>query len=114
MVREFTPLARWLLRQLGERRESARAASIEAGMDHAAISRFLRGTQPSPESCQKIAAYFGVPVEEVLSLAGHMPTPPGHDAFLRHVAEIAQDYSVDQRKQALEHLRAIQRLGRES
>jgi hypothetical protein len=32
----------------------------------------VRGTQPGLEICKGLAAYFGVPPEDVLRLAGHL------------------------------------------
>ena len=47
------------------------------GVSHATVSRWLtRDDRPSPRSCQKLAAYAGVPLERVLSLAGHLPSLP--------------------------------------
>jgi transcriptional regulator with XRE-family HTH domain len=107
--KNFTPLARWLLEQLDERNESARAASLNAGLDHAAISRIIRGTQPSPETCQRLADYFEVPTELLLTLAGHMPAPEDLDAFARQVAELTRGWTDSERRLALELLRTVHR-----
>ncbi|HEX78523.1 MAG TPA: helix-turn-helix transcriptional regulator [Dehalococcoidia bacterium] len=46
-------------------------------VSHATVSRWLSGKDiPSPRSCRKIAVYAGVPLERVLSLAGHLPPLP--------------------------------------
>jgi len=108
----LAPLARWLLEKLDDRNESARAASLGAGLDHAAISRFLQGVAPTPDSCRKLADYFEVPAEFVLALAGHMPTPEEHDAFVQQVAELAKDWSEEERRLGLELLRTVRRVGR--
>jgi len=45
------------------------------GVSHATVSRWLHGTDiPNIRSCQRLAAYSGVPPEKVLSIAGHLPT----------------------------------------
>lgn len=84
----WTPLAEWLSKQLGERNESAREASLRAGLDHSAISRFMSGTKPTVESCHKLAAHFGVPEKMVLELAGYFP-PEDFDEFTRQVNYLA-------------------------
>ena len=49
----------------------------DLGLSHATVSRWLSGQdRPCPRSCQKLAAFAGVPLERVLSLAGHLPPLP--------------------------------------
>ena len=44
------------------------------GVSHATVSRWLYHKDiPNVRSCQRLAAYSGVPVEKVLYLAGHLP-----------------------------------------
>ena len=44
------------------------------GISHATVSRWLSGKDiPSVGSCRKLAEYSGVPLERVLSIAGHLP-----------------------------------------
>ena len=46
----------------------------ELGISHATVSRWLaRKDVPSTGSCRKLAAYSGVPLEKILSIAGHLP-----------------------------------------
>ena len=48
--------------------------AADLGVSHATVIRWLRGTDtPSPESCKKLAKYSGVPLERILSYAGHLP-----------------------------------------
>ena len=48
--------------------------AADLGTSHATVSRWLSGEdKPCPESCRKLAEYSGVPLERILSLAGHMP-----------------------------------------
>ena len=45
------------------------------GVSHATVSRWLSGDDiPSPRSCRKLAEFSGVPLEKILSVAGHLPT----------------------------------------
>jgi transcriptional regulator with XRE-family HTH domain len=46
----------------------------ELGVSHATVSRWLSGKDiPNTRSCNRISEYSGVPVESVMSLAGHLP-----------------------------------------
>ena len=48
--------------------------AAELGVSHATVSRWLANKDvPNIRSCQRLAAYSGVPVEKVLSVAGHLP-----------------------------------------
>ena len=48
------------------------------GVSHATVSRWLSGNDtPSTQSCQRLAEYSGVPLEKVLSTAGHLPEIDG-------------------------------------
>jgi transcriptional regulator with XRE-family HTH domain len=46
----------------------------QLGVSHATVSRWLHGTDvPNIRSCQRLAAYSGVPLDKVLSLVGYLP-----------------------------------------
>jgi len=48
--------------------------AAELGVSHATVSRWLSNKDvPNIRSCQRLAAYSGVPLEKVLSLAGYLP-----------------------------------------
>jgi len=48
--------------------------AADLGVSHATVSRWLSGQDiPSTKSCRKLAEYSSVPLEKVLSLAGHLP-----------------------------------------
>lgn len=61
--------------------------AADLGISHATVSRWLLGKDvPSPRSCRRLAEYSGVPVENILSLVGHLPriaekTPPEWPEF---------------------------------
>ena len=99
-------LQEWLLAQLRRTNESMREASIAADMDHAAISRFMADTVPSPDNCRKLAEHFGVPVSYVLSLVGHVDPPPTLTVFLAQIATATEGWSEEQKVQLLEVVRA--------
>ena len=77
MSQPQTPLAAWLIRACAARNLSWAEGSRRAGLSQGAISAIVRGTQPGLEICKGLAAYFGVPLEDVLQMAGHLtPTRP--------------------------------------
>ena len=46
----------------------------DLGVSHATVSRWLSDKDiPNIRSCQKLAEYSGVPLEKILSVAGHLP-----------------------------------------
>ncbi len=64
--------AGYLERLLDERNESMREASLEAGLDHSALSRFITQRQrPTRESCIALADHFRVNPNEILTRAGY-------------------------------------------
>ncbi len=51
--------------------------AADLSVSHATVSRWLWGKDiPSTHSCQKLATLSGVPLERILSLAGHLPPLP--------------------------------------
>ena len=47
--------------------------ATDLGISHATVSRWISGYDvPNTGSCQKLANYSGVPVENVLSIVGHI------------------------------------------
>lgn len=76
MSESQTPLVAWLIQACETRGLSWAEASRRAGLSQGTISAIVRGTQPGLEICKGLAGFFGVPLEDVLRLAGHMlPTP---------------------------------------
>lgn len=66
------PLATLLERWLEERDLSQRQASLEAGLDRGALSRFIgEGRRPSRHSLIMLADYFGVNPNRLLELVGY-------------------------------------------
>ena len=68
-VKEFIIFLQELMRRRG-RLPSQLAADL--GVSHTSVSRWLSGKdRPSLVSCVRLANYAGVPLERVLSAAGH-------------------------------------------
>lgn len=103
-------LQKWLLRQLNHRNESAREASLGAKLNHGAISHYLGGNRPSPMSCRKLARYFEVPAEMLLYLAGYISAPRDHDAFVKQMSEISEEWTEDERQEVLDMVLALCRV----
>ena len=52
---------------------SLRRIAVESGVSASTLSRWIHGKQtPSPENCQRLAEYLSLPVEHLLTLAGHL------------------------------------------
>ena len=48
------------------------------GVSHVTVSRWLSNADvPNIKSCRRLAEYSGVPLEKVLSIAGHLPEVAG-------------------------------------
>jgi len=48
--------------------------AADLGLSHATVSRWLSGEDaPNTRSCRRLAEYSGVPVENILSIVGHLP-----------------------------------------
>ena len=48
--------------------------AADLGVSHATVGRWLSNKDvPSTDSCRRLAAYSGVPVEKILSITGHLP-----------------------------------------
>lgn len=64
----------WLRRELASKGWKQVEFAERLGMDKGIVGRWLRGERvPSPESCDRISDVLGVPLDEVLALAGHRP-----------------------------------------
>lgn len=69
-----TPLGAWIASMLRSRRWTQTDLAERMGVDQSMISKWVRGARnPDIPRCESIARAFGVPPEEVLSLAGRMP-----------------------------------------
>ena len=59
---------------MARRRRLPSQLATAIGVSHPTVGRWMTGEDvPSTTSCRKLAVYSGVPVEEILSMAGHLP-----------------------------------------
>jgi len=68
----------WLTEKMRERDLNNTGLALKIGVSDVAVGFWLRRkTIPDLESCRKLAEFFNVPTETVLSLAGHLePVDP--------------------------------------
>lgn len=113
-VDRFRNFVKPLLEQLDE---SYRQASMSAGLDEAALSRYFRGTQPMRDACIALADHFGINPNEMLKAAGYDPLhffdrrlidpnaiPPDVEQFLGEIMKIE---TATIRKEMIEALRQV-------
>ena len=68
------PLVSFLLEVMRRRKRLPSQLAADLGISHATVSRWLSGADiPNTRSCRKLAEYSGVPLEKILSVAGHLP-----------------------------------------
>jgi len=74
-------LAHWLKQQMDQKNVNALGLSYAINVSHVTIGKWLKGTYtPKPANCRKLAAYFRIPEDKVLLIAGHRKLPnPGGD-----------------------------------
>jgi len=71
---EEVPIVSFLKEVMRRRKRLPSQLAADLGVSHATVSRWLSGQDiPSTKSCRKLAEYSSVPLEKVLSLAGHLP-----------------------------------------
>lgn len=64
----------FLQKLMARRRRLPSQLAADVGVSHPTVGRWLSGEDvPSTASCRKLATYSGIPVEEILSVAGHLP-----------------------------------------
>jgi len=76
MSKEFSE---WLKAMCEQRGLSWRAASLGAGLGEKTIQLLIREPErrPTTQTCTKLALFFGMPIAEVLELAGYAGIAPG-------------------------------------
>ena len=111
---------------LEQRDESYRQASMSAGLDETAISRYFRGTQPMRDACIALADHFGVNPNEMLKAAGYAPLhffdrrlidpnaiPPDVEQFLGEIMKIENETIRKEMIEALRQVLKVQMMMRE-
>ena len=74
MSTQEVPIVSFLKELMRRRKRLPSQLAADMGISHATVSRWLSCKDiPSTRSCQRLAEYSGVPLERVLSVAGHLP-----------------------------------------
>jgi transcriptional regulator with XRE-family HTH domain len=74
MSTEDIPIVSFIREVMRRRKRLPSQLAADLSISHATVSRWLSGKDiPSTKSCRKLAEYSGVPLENVLSIAGHLP-----------------------------------------
>jgi hypothetical protein len=74
MSTEYTPIISFLKEAMRRRKRLAGQPAANLGLSCATVRRWLSGKDiPSTKSCRKLSEYSCVPLENVLSIAGHLP-----------------------------------------
>lgn len=69
-----TAIVSFLGKLMARRRRRPSQLAADIGVSQPTVVRWMSGADaPSTASCRKLAEYSGVPVEEILSLSGHLP-----------------------------------------
>jgi transcriptional regulator with XRE-family HTH domain len=97
-----------------------RQVSLRAGLDHGAVSRFVRGRHPHRDSCLLLAETLQVDPNQVLVMAGYEPMPVVDRSlidpadFPPEVKEFAADLATipaDRRREIIAALRVLVKSG---
>ena len=68
-----SPIISFLNEAMRRRKILPSQLAVNLGISHTTVGRWLSGTDiPGIPSCRKLAEYSGVPLEQVLYLAGHL------------------------------------------
>ena len=110
-TRESTALTRFIRAWIADRKLSALALAQRAGVPHTTLSAlFNHGNVPRPVTLKKLATAMGVPVGQLLVLAGHLTEQeyeqPVGDTDLARLYEVG-DLDGDEWEQVLDFARYV-------
>ena len=102
-------LSTWLSQQLKQRNWSHNELARRAGVSQSAVSGTLSGSRKAgAEFCVKVANALGESPEQMLRLAGILPSlSSSEDATLQELMELARTLPPDQRQQILDYVRFL-------
>ncbi len=74
MSKTKVPVVSFLKEVMRRRKLLPSQLAAKLSVSHATVSRWLSGEDvPSTRSCQRLAEYSGVPLQNILSIVGHLP-----------------------------------------
>lgn len=78
MSTQEVPIASFLKDIMRRRKRLPSQLAADLGISHVTVSRWLSGADvPNVKSCRRLAEYSGVPLQNVLSVMGHLPAIDG-------------------------------------
>ena len=93
MSTEEAPIVSFLKEVMRRCKRLPSQLAADLGVSHATVSRWLSDEDvPNTKSCRRLAEYSGVPLEKVLSIAGHLPgvaetSPPEWPEFREYARQ---------------------------
>jgi len=111
-------LQTWLKNQMDKHDINALGLSYAIEVSHVTIGKWIKGIYtPNPANCRKLAQYFGVPEDQVLTLAGHRTPrtaePQPHysttQPSLRQAIQMFRQLDDDDQERILLFMRSILR-----
>ncbi len=98
----------WLIEELEKRGWSNSKLARNAGLVPSTISMVISGqNRPGFEFCVGIARALNKPPEQILRLAGLLPSKPEADSEVEEAVHLFEQLREDQRKYVLQTLRAL-------
>lgn len=94
-------LVKWLNDRLSERNWSQNELARRAKVGSGAISRTLNGEAPGLKVSRAIARALGVPDETILTLAGHIKSPPDYDPDVEELTHLFEQLSERDQQELL-------------
>jgi len=71
---EITPIMSFLKKLMKRRKRLPSQLALDLGVSHPTVGRWVSGDDvPSTSSCRKLSEFSGIPLQKILSLAGHLP-----------------------------------------
>ena len=103
-MEEKPKLSDWLMANMQNHNLGTRETARRAGISHPLVSDILNGGKASLETCTVLAELFNTPPEEVLRLAGLLPSRAQKDVILERADYLMERLSPEKQQQAIEYL----------
>jgi transcriptional regulator with XRE-family HTH domain len=94
----------WLKTRMELSNYGVRETARMAGLSHPLISDIVNGRKPSYETCIALAQLFNTPPEEVLRLAGLLPSKLEKDVIKERADYLMDHLSPENQQKAIEFL----------
>ena len=106
--RDTVTFGEWLDKQLIDHDWSMSKFGQLCGVSHVAVSRWISGERtPEPESCERIAKVFGIPVEDIYRRVGYSLSPTDLDANAEAMLHLFRNLPESEQDRVLTIMRAL-------